>query len=85
MDEFEKAQVEVNTLSKKPVTSDMLILYSLFKQASVGDTNTARPGVLNVTARLKYDAWAKLKGMPCDTARASYIKKVSDLLRADGK
>jgi acyl-CoA-binding protein len=85
MGDFEKAQKDVNTLSKKPANSDMLILYSHFKQATVGDVRGTRPGLMNVTGRLKYDAWAKLKGMAVDVAKTAYIAKVKALLAADGK
>lgn len=85
MSEFEQAQKDVNTLSKKPDNADLLFLYSHFKQASSGDVSGARPGMLNVTGRLKYDAWAALKGMSAEAARQAYINKVKALLQADGK
>lgn len=85
MSAFEQAQKDVNTLSKRPGNDDLLFLYSHFKQASVGDARGARPGILNVTGRLKYDAWTRLKGMPSAEAEEKYIARVTALLRADGK
>lgn len=85
MSAFEQAQKDVNTLSRKPDNADLLDLYALFKQASVGNVQGERPGMLNIAGRLKYDAWEKVKGMSRADAEAAYVKKVQDLLRADGK
>ncbi|MGH8494297.1 MAG: acyl-CoA-binding protein [Moraxellaceae bacterium] len=86
MSAFEQAQKDVHTLSQKPGPSDLLALYASFKQATVGDAPKGdRPGMLNVMGRLKYDAWAELKGMSSSAAEAAYIAKVSALLKADGK
>jgi acyl-CoA-binding protein len=85
MSAFEQAQKDVHTLSRKPDSTDLLDLYALFKQAKDGDVSGERPGMLNIAGRLKYDAWAKLKGMAKADAEAAYVKKVGDLMRADGK
>lgn len=78
---FEQAQKDVKTLTRKPSDDDLLFLYSHFKQASEGDVSGKRPGMLNVVARAKYDAWAKLKGMSADEARTKYVEKVEALLK----
>lgn len=85
MSAFEQAQKDVHTLSKKPDNLDLLDLYAFYKQASEGDVKGDRPGMLNVAGRLKYDAWAKLKGTAKADAEARYVAKVQALLRADGK
>jgi acyl-CoA-binding protein len=85
MSEFEKAQTDVHTLSKKPGNEHLLVLYAHFKQAIDGDVHGTRPGLLHPTKRLKYDAWTKLKGMSREAAEAGYIAKVKSLLKADGK
>lgn len=84
MSEFEQAQKDVHTLSKKPGNEHLLVLYSHFKQATVGDVRGSRPSILHINARLKFDAWTKLRGMSRDAAEAGYIAKVKSLLRADG-
>lgn len=85
MSAFEQAQKDVHTLSRKPDNADLLDLYAFFKQAQDGDVKGERPGMLNIAGRLKYDAWAKLKGMSRADAEAAYVNKVQDLMRADGK
>jgi acyl-CoA-binding protein len=85
MSAFEQAQKDVNTLSQRPGTADLLYLYAHYKQASAGDAGGERPGMFNPSARLKYDAWAGLKGISRADAEALYIAKVQALLKADGK
>lgn len=77
---FEQAQQEVKTLTRRPSDDDLLFLYSHFKQATAGDVSGKRPGMLNMVARAKYDAWAKLQGMSAEDARARYVEKVEALL-----
>lgn len=79
--QFEQAQKDVQTLTKRPSNDDMLELYSLYKQGSQGDVSGKRPGALNMVARAKYDAWAKCKGMSQDEAMEKYVAKVEELLK----
>jgi acyl-CoA-binding protein len=69
----------------KPVTGlgndTMLDLYALYKQATSGDVSGARPGMLDVRGRAKYDAWAKRKGLTKDAAMQTYIDLVAKHVR----
>lgn len=40
-----------------------LEIYALFKQASVGDVNIDRPGMLDPKGKAKWDAWNSKKGI----------------------
>ncbi|MDO4246971.1 MAG: acyl-CoA-binding protein, partial [Deinococcus sp.] len=51
---FEQAQQEVNTLSKKPGNDVLLKLYALYKQGSVGDVEGKRPGGFDFVGGAKY-------------------------------
>ncbi|CAM9636016.1 unnamed protein product [Discosporangium mesarthrocarpum] len=42
---------------------DKLKLYSLYKQVTVGDCNTPRPGMLDLSGKAKWDAWKALEGI----------------------
>lgn len=79
--DFEQAQKDVKTLTKRPENDDMLFLYAHFKQASDGDVSGKRPGMLDLVGRAKYDAWAKLKGLGKDEAMSRYVGKVQGLLK----
>ena len=58
---------------------DKLAFYGLFKQATVGDCNTDRPGMFDPKGRAKWDAWEAKKGMSSDDAKAAYVAKVQEL------
>lgn len=85
MSAFEQAQKDVNTLSSKPDNAALLDLYKYFKQATAGDVSGERPGMMNFAGRMKYDAWASVKGMSKADAEAAYVAMVQSLLKADGK
>ena len=55
---------------------DKLEFYGLFKQATVGDTNTERPGMFDLKGKAKWDAWKAKEGMSQDDAKEAYIAKV---------
>jgi acyl-CoA-binding protein len=78
-DDFESAAERVKKLSARPSNDDLLALYALFKQGSVGDVSGKRPGMLDVKGRAKFDAWAKLKGKANDDAMTEYIALVDRL------
>lgn len=77
---FEQAQKDIKTLTQRPSNEEMLSLYSLFKQSTDGDVKVARPGMLDMVGRAKYDAWAKLKGTRSDEAMQKYLDVVKALL-----
>lgn len=76
---FERAAQEVQQLPRRPDNDVLLKLYGLYKQATVGDVTGSRPGILDIQGRLKYDAWAKLKGTSPEQAMRDYIALVEHL------
>ena len=77
---FEKAAEDVKTLTERPDNEAMLALYAHFKQATQGDVSGSRPGMMNMVARAKYDAWANLEGTSSDDAMEGYIGIVEGLM-----
>ncbi|MBF0224609.1 MAG: acyl-CoA-binding protein [Desulfobacterales bacterium] len=78
---FETASQDVQKLSKKPSNENLLKLYSLYKQATVGDVTGKRPGLTDFAGKAKYDTWAKLKGTSSEKAMQDYVELVSSLLK----
>jgi diazepam-binding inhibitor (GABA receptor modulating acyl-CoA-binding protein) len=76
---FEQAVVESKQLPAKPDNNTLLQIYSLFKQASVGDATGDRPGFTDFVGRAKYDAWAGLKGKSAAEAQQAYIDLIESL------
>lgn len=77
--EFEAAANRVQQLSHRPSNDELLNLYALYKQASVGDVSGSRPSVFDVKGRAKFDAWSKLKGVSPEQARGDYVALVARL------
>lgn len=74
-------QLEANPGAATGLPDDKkLEIYSLFKQATVGDVNTDRPGMLDFKGKAKWDAWNGKKGTPKEEAQQQYIDLVSGLL-----
>ncbi|OQR66636.1 acyl-CoA-binding protein-like [Tropilaelaps mercedesae] len=77
--DFNKAAEEVKELPKKLSDNDLLELYSLYKQATTGNCNTACPGMFDLKGKAKWNAWNGKKGLSQNDARKQYIAKVEAL------
>ncbi|KAL3070558.1 hypothetical protein niasHS_007755 [Heterodera schachtii] len=51
-----------------------LKFYSLFKQATIGNVNTSRPGMFSLVEKAKWDAWKSVEGMSAEEAKEKYIE-----------
>lgn len=78
--QFEKAQEDVKSLSKKPSNDTLLKLYSLYKQGTSGDVSGDKPGFFDFVGASKYDAWESIKGMSNEDAMQKYIDEVQNLI-----
>jgi acyl-CoA-binding protein len=76
---FEAAAAAVKKLKDDPGNDVKLELYALYKQGSEGDVQGKRPGFTDMIGRVKYDAWAKTKGLARDEAMKKYIDLVKSL------
>ena len=77
---FAEAQTRVRGLPNTPPPATLLELYGLYKQATRGDVDGARPGVLDLKGRAKWDAWASHRGQPADAAMEQYVALVDRLV-----
>ena len=83
-DEFAAAQLRVKQLSKTPASDELLELYALFKQGTVGDATGERPGMLDFKGRAKFDAWNARRGTPASEAKTAYVALVQKLVAKYG-
>ena len=77
--QFEAAVANSKLLPAKPDNDTLLKIYSLFKQATAGDVQGDRPGMMDFVARAKYDAWASVTGMSVEDARDEYVTLIGPL------
>ncbi|KAG8993998.1 hypothetical protein FRB90_000551 [Tulasnella sp. 427] len=81
---FEKAVAIIQGLPKdgpvQPSQDDQLQFYSLYKQATIGDVNTTRPGMLDFTGKAKWDAWKAREGTSKADAENKYVELLETTL-----
>nr|CAD7463201.1 unnamed protein product [Timema tahoe] len=82
---FTKAAEDVKVLKATPTDDELLEVYALYKQATVGDVNTARPGLFDFKGKSKWDAWEKKRETSTADAKEAYISKVQQLVEVYGK
>jgi acyl-CoA-binding protein len=78
-DDFEKASLESKQLPEKPSDDNLLKIYALFKQSTMGDVSGERPGIFDFVAGAKYDAWEEIKGQSKEQAMQQYIALINKL------
>ncbi|KAF7992181.1 hypothetical protein HCN44_001506 [Aphidius gifuensis] len=81
---FQKAAEDVKNLKGKPSDEDLLEIYGYYKQATIGDCNTDKPGFFDMKGKAKWEAWNKLKGSSQDDSKEKYIAKVKSLIESLG-
>jgi acyl-CoA-binding protein len=74
--QFEQASLDITRLGHRPDNDTLLRIYALYKQGSEGDVRGDRPGFFDFVGTAKYEAWAKLGGLPRDEAMRQYIDLV---------
>jgi len=78
-EDFQSAQQRVKQLTQTPSPDQLLALYSLYKQSTVGDVTGSRPGMLDFKGRAKYDAWSGRRGTSKSAAMQAYVELVQRL------
>ena len=78
---FERAVNHVNTASDMGLVNNegKAKLYALYKQATVGDVRGEQPAFIYFEARVKYEAWAKVRGIPPNKAKDMYVALLASL------
>lgn len=69
----------VQTIYNTIPRNDLLELYALYKQATIGKCNRSKPSILNLQECNKWYAWNKLGEMSSFKAKILYINKVKSL------
>jgi len=73
------AAAAAKAFTKRPTNDELLKLYGLFKQGSVGDVQGTQPWAVQLEARAKWDAWKVNEGTTQDAAKEKYIDYVDQL------
>jgi diazepam-binding inhibitor (GABA receptor modulating acyl-CoA-binding protein) len=77
---FEESVATSKTLPQKPDNDTLLKLYSLYKQATIGDAPAESDyGMFDFVGKAKHEAWKKLAGITSEDAMQQYIDLVNKL------
>ena len=79
--QFNQAKDIVKKLNQNPEQEELLQLYGLYKQATIGDNNKEKPGMFSFKESYKWEAWNKNKGKDKLTAEKEYITLVNSLIK----
>lgn len=77
---FLDAADAVQKLATRPSDDELLKLYGLYKQATIGDNNTPKPGMFDLKGKYKWQAWEDLKGKSQEDAEKEYIAYATELI-----
>ncbi|XP_035243940.1 acyl-CoA-binding domain-containing protein 7 isoform X1 [Anguilla rostrata] len=78
--EFEQIAGDVKKIKTRPEDQELLDLYGLYKQGTVGDINTDKPGMLDMKGKAKWEAWNSRKGMSEVDAMTAYIALAKEII-----
>lgn len=76
---FDTSCMLVKTLVKPPSDKDLLYLYGMYKQATVGNCNAEEPSKFSLKQHAKWKAWKMNKDIENSVAMAFYIGKVDEI------
>lgn len=80
VEQFEKAAKDVGQLKSRPNDQQLLELYGLYKQATVGDCNQPKPGMFAMKEKAKHEFWSKKAGTSKEQAMKDYVALAKELV-----
>ena len=82
MEEKFNEQAKLIKNKKTPTSNqDLLILYGLYKQVTVGNCNIVQPWTVQIEQYARWKAWYNYYGMNREMAMRQYIEKVDEVMR----
>ncbi|KAM9163541.1 acyl-CoA-binding domain-containing protein 7 [Pangshura tecta] len=84
MADFDNAAEDVKKLKTRPSDDELKELYGFYKQSTVGDIDIECPGMLDLKAKAKWEAWNAKKGLSKEDAMTAYISKAREMIEKYG-
>ena len=82
--EFLTAAEYVKKIKQDPSDDELLALYGLYKQATMGDNTNKQPGLFDIKGKKKWTAWENRKGNTRMQSEIEYITLVNTLIKKYG-
>ena len=73
MTNFEEASHKVLFLNSAPTDDELIEVYGLYKQSTIGDCNIHKPYFWQVKEIYKWNSWNSFIGISKDDAKNQYI------------
>ena len=70
---FQNVAIAVKKIKTKPSDEELLDLYGLYKQATVGNNMTDKPWMFDYEKLAKWGAWMKFFNLSTEDAQKKYI------------
>ena len=84
-EDFQSSVDDINNKVNKTLSDEELKeIYAFYKQATVGDVNVDRPGMLDFKGKAKWDAWNSKKGITQEKAKEEYVQLAKKLMEKHG-
>ena len=77
---FQEKTVEISKSNFNVSDDDKLLLYGVYKQATVGDINIPEPWKIFITDYAKWHAWNTNKNMLSNEAKNKYILEANRVI-----
>jgi diazepam-binding inhibitor (GABA receptor modulator, acyl-CoA-binding protein) len=84
-EEFKKVQQLLAVAKPKLNTTQKLLFYGFFKQATVGKNNTPQPKKSDLSGTYKWNAWKKVESLSQDEAKKKFIELAKTFLPSNSK
>ena len=84
-EKFKKAQALLAEKKPKLNTTQKLLFYGYFKQATVGKNSSPAPKKSALAASYKWNAWSKVSSLSQDEAKAKFVEMANTVLPAGSK
>lgn len=76
---FNMSCMLVKTLVRPPSDKDLLYLYGMYKQATIGNCNVEEPSKFSIKSHAKWESWNMNRDIEKSVAMAFYIGKVDEI------
>jgi diazepam-binding inhibitor (GABA receptor modulating acyl-CoA-binding protein) len=78
---FEQAVQNIRFITVKPTDVELLKLYGLYKQTTIGNNTNPSPGLLQMKDSAKWSSWKSYSGKGKIWAKDEYVKLVNQLIK----
>jgi|TARA_B000000475_G_C15998315_1_gene447837 diazepam-binding inhibitor (GABA receptor modulator, acyl-CoA-binding protein) len=79
-DNFQILSEKIKNTNKFINNEDKLELYKYYKQYTIGNCNTEKPSMYQITENYKWNAWNNIKNMDKKSAMNNYIRIATNIL-----